>query len=891
MTFREMRRRFEYLFHRDRFASDLQDEMRLHVELRARKMGSQGAQDADSRALRQFGNRTALQEVSSEMWGWAAWERLAQDVRHAFRSLCKTPAFTVVAVLTLALGLGINTAVFSVVNAVMIRRLPYPEPDRLVSLWGQYLGKVPPGFVSREAKFGGPQRTNLSAAAFLDYRQGTRDFLDVAAFSDTFRNLTGLGKPEQIAGESVTAGFFPLLGVGTVEGRVFLPEDDRQGSATVAILTYPFWQQRLGGDTRVLERTIMLDGQPYRVIGVLPPGFQSPAQLSQTEPIEFYIPAAFLAEDLADYGHRFINVVGRLKPAASVARAQAALDAVTARMEQQHSDIDKNVRTVATPLQDDVVRHVGRSLLALLGASGLIVLITCVNVANLLLVRAIARRHETSVRFALGASRLRVVRQFLAESLLVALAGSGAGVLLGEVLLRLLLSIAPADLPRIQSVSMDWRVFAVSTALATLTGILFGLAPAWQASRTRPAESLKATRQSSGGRAQMRWRMGLTMAEVALSMMLLIGAGLLLKSFVRLMGVDLGFRPEHVLAMYVNLPVAAYGTPEKRLAFFQQLEERVQVLPGVQSAAFANRMPLRGGWSTGVTLERKDDAIYVGTDCQAVSPGYFATVGISLLHGRLMDAGDRSGQPRVALVNQEFARRFLKETDPIGRQVHWGDKAPRVTIVGVVNDVRRAGKDAPIRPELYLSAAQTDLYPVRLADFAVRTAGDPRQLVNTIQAQVWGLDRDQPLTNVKTLDETMGASVSGRWFDTLLLVVFAGVAVGLAVIGVFGVLQYSVSQRMPELGIRIALGAPPGSIHALVLKQAGKMIAVGVACGLGGAHVLTRSLESMLFEVNRNDGLTYLAAAGLLAAVSVAAAMIPARRGAKVDPIVALRYE
>lgn len=887
MAFREIRRRVRHLFQRDQFASDLNDEMRLHIELRARKLQTLGVNNASSAAQRQFGNRTAIQEISSEMWGWAAWERLAQDIRYATRTLLKTPTFTVVAVLTLALGLGINTAVFSVVNAVMIRRLPYPEPDRVVSLWGRFLREVP-GFVSPEAKWGGPPRTNLSPAEWMDFRQ-CRALADLAAFQNSPKNLTGIGNPERISGESVTANFLPLLGANPVLGRTFLPEEDRPGAAHVVILAYSFWQQRLGGDARVLEQSILLDGLSYRVIGVLAPGFQSPEEFEQAVPVEFYIPAAFNAKNFAERGHRFVNLVGRMSAGATVERVQTELDAITASVDPSPN---RNRRTMVTPLQDDLLRHVRKSLLALLGASGLIVLVTCVNVASLLLVRAIARRHETSVRFALGAGRLRIVRQFLVESILVALAGSCTGVVLGQVMLRLLISMAPTDIPRIASVTMDWRVFAVATALATITGMFFGIAPALQASRTKPVDSLKSGTRNTGGKAHAQWRMGLTIAEMALSLILLIGAGLLLKSFVRLMGVDLGFHPERVLAMTIELPEGSYGTAEQQLQFFEQLAERTKGLPAVQSVAFANSMPLRGGWSTGITVDAKEE-VYVGTDAQVVSPGYFVTVGTSLLRGRIIAPEDRNGAPPVAVVNQEFARRFLNGADPIGKQVHWGAQGPRITIVGVINDLRRAGKEAPIRPQLYLPAAQTSLYPphLELTAFAVRTAGDPRQLVNAIQEQLWSVDRNQPVTRVQTFEEMIGASASERRFETLLLMVFAAVAVGLAMIGVFGVLSYSVNQRTSEFGIRIALGAQAGSILAMMLRQAGKMITAGVAIGLAGAIVLTRFLESMLFEVRRNDVWTYLAAAALLSVVSIAASLIPARRGARVDPIVALRYE
>jgi len=482
------------------------------------------------------------------------------------------------------------------------------------------------------------------------------------------------------------------------------------------------------------------------------------------------------------------------------------------------------------------------------------------------------------------------VRQFLAESLLVAAAGCVAGVVLGRVLMRVLVTAAPRNIPRLDSVSMDWRVFAVATAIATITGIAFGMVPAWQASRTKPAESLKSSERKTGGRSQVRWRSALTVTEIALSMVLLVGAGLMLKDFVQVLGMDLGFQPDHVLTMNIALPPLHYGSPELRLQFFQQIEERVRALPGVRSVAYVNNLPMHGGWSTGIEVDDGNPSTR-GSDCQAVSPGYFETLGIPLLRGRLLVAADHLGQPHVAVVNQAFARQFFPNADAIGRRLRRGPKAPWVTIVGVVNDIRRAGKTGQITTQVYLAAAQTDIYPVRLSDFAVRTAGDPRSLIPAIQQQVWAIDKDQPVTNVRTMDEVITISVAERRFQTLLLLLFAAVAVGLAMIGIFGVLSYSVSQRTAELGIRVALGAKPASILALVMKQAGGLIAAGVVMGLGGAYVLTRYLESLLFHVKPSDWRTYAAAVALLAAVSLVASLIPARRGARVDPIIALRYE
>lgn len=536
------------------------------------------------------------------------------------------------------------------------------------------------------------------------------------------------------------------------------------------------------------------------------------------------------------------------------------------------------------------MRNVRTALLVLLAATGLIVLIACVNVANLLLVRSTARRHETSVRLALGASRSRIVRQFLVESLLVSLGGCVSGMLAGIGITRLMLSIAPASIPRLDSVHIDWRVFSVATIVAVTTGIVFGIVPAWQASRARPVESLKSTERSSGDTSQIRWRTLLTIAEISLSMILLVGAGLLIKSFVTVLGVDLGFQPERVLAMNINLPEVHYRTATQRLQFFEQLESRVQSLPGVQSVAFANRMPMRGGWGGGVRVDTAADAVR-DVDLQAVSNGYFETLGIQLVRGRMLTADDREGHGYVAVVNQAFARELFPNTDPVGHRFRRSVQAPWITIAGIVQDIRRGGKTAKITPQAYLPAAQTEIYPVRLADFAVRTAGDPRHLTSEIQRQVWAIDKDLPVTNVRTMDEIISASVAERRFQTLLLSVFAFVAVSLAVIGIFGVLSYAVSQRTAELGIRMAIGAQPEQIVALVLRQAGYLVIAGILLGLVGAFGVTRYIKSLLFGVQVYDPITYVLAGVLLAAAGLIAAFIPARRGARIDPMRALRYE
>jgi predicted permease len=888
-------RRVAAFFERDEQAAALREEIRLHVELRARKLHRQGldAEEAVYAARRQFGNATRYQVESSEVWGWVMWERFVQNLRQGARTLAKSPGFTLIAVATLAIGLGINTGVFSIVNGVMLRPLPYPQPERLVSLWEE--NSRPDDthvFNTKGAAVGTAgtaRRTTVSVANLADYRNSGA-FESLAAFALTPMNLTAMDTPARITGESVEWNFFTVLGVSPERGRAFLAEEDRPDADPRVIVTHDFWQRTLGGDAGVLERSIVLDAKPYRIVGVLPAGFRSPAQLGLKDPIEFYVPSAFSKDLLRSRGDHEVNVVARLKPGVSVMKAQAALGTVSSNLAAQYPDANRYIRAVIAPMRDDLVKNIQSSLLALLGASGLIVLITCVNVANLMMVRAVGRRHETSVRMALGAGRLRMLRQLVTESMLIAAAGCVAGIALGRVLMAALAAMAPPGTPRIESVTMDLRVFGLSAAIATITGLIFGMAPAWQASQVKPVEALKSAARGMGAKSQVRWRSALIVMEVALSLILLVGAGLLLRSFTTLMGVDLGFQPDRVIAINVALPALRYPTPLARLQFFQQLDERVRALPGVQAGAYANRMPMRGGWGSGIAVDG-DPNLRATPDFQAVSSGYFETLGIPLLRGRSLTAQDGDGQMAVAVVNQEFARELLHGGDPIGHFMQRGPTAPKITIVGVVNDIRRAGKTDKINPEVYLCAAQTALYPVALSDFAVRTTGDPRQLVNAISRQIWQIDKDQPVTNVRTLEEIIDLSVSQRRFQTLLLAVFASVAVGLAIVGIYSVLAFSVNQRISELGIRIALGATPRSIFGLVLRQAGTLIIAGMAVGLAGALALTRVLQDLLFEVKTTDWRAYAGAIALLSAVALAAAAMPARRGARVNPIVALRDE
>jgi len=868
--------------------------MALHLELRARKLRQSGLApgDAGFAARRQFGNAAVYQDQISAIWGWTMWERFLQDLRHGIRMLVKAPGFTAIAVLTLALGLGINTAIFSAVNAVMLRPLPYPQSERLISLWEENTRPRDQRYSSSgtpTGTAGGSGRTTVSPADLADYR-ACGAFEDLAAYDSSPVNLTGMGAPQRISGESVTWNYFSVLGVLPAEGRTFLQEEDRPGAGLVAIVSYEFWQQRLGGAADALERSVLLEGNPYRIVGILPAGFQSPSHLGLKTPTEVFLTASYSYELLASHGDHEVNVVARLNPGVSVQAAQAALSGISASLGARFPNSNRNIRAVIAPLRDDLAGSASQPLWALLGASGLIVLIACVNVANLLMVRAAGRRHESSVRMALGAGRLPLMRQLMTESLVIAAAGCVAGIALGRVMMLGLTAIAPPGIPRIESAGMDWRVFGVAAALALSTGLIFGMAPAWQASQVKPVEALKTAARGTGAASQVRWRTVLTVAEVALSLILLVGAGLLLRSFSTLMGVNLGFQTDHVVTMNITLPQLRYPDAKARLQFFQELEERVHALPGVVAAATANRMPLRGGWSSGIAIDGDPDR-RASPDFQAVTPGYFETLGIPLLRGRSLSGQDTSASAPVAVVNQAFAHQLLEDRDPIGHTMQRAPDAPRISIVGVVNDIRRAGKEKDIKPEVYLCAGQTNLYPVPLADFAVRTAGDPRALVNAISREVWAIDKDQPVTNVRTMDEIVDEAVAKRRFQTLLLLIFAAVAVALAIVGIYGVLTYSVGQRMSELGIRVALGAPPRAILGLVLRQAGALIAAGIALGVVGAYGLTRFLQGFLFQVKVTDWQAYAGAVALLSVVAVIAALIPARRGARVDPVVALRQE
>ena len=814
------------------------------------------------------------------------------NFRYAVRLLLKSPGFALVAILTLALGIGVNSAIFSMVDAVMLRPLPYPQPDRLVSLWEQKVGEGPQSANTSGQSLGSigwPARWTISAANLTDYQTQKNSFVSLAGFAVTGMNITESGPPDRLSGEQVTANYFSTLGVSPAHGRAFLPDEDRPGANKVIIASDELWHSRFGGDPHFLGSSVTLDNEKYTVVGIMPAGFRSPSQFNMTVPLLYYIPAAYPADLLSKHGDHGINVIGRLKPGVSLVAARAELDAISQSLAQRYPEVCKNLKTGSDLLANDISGGVRTSLFVLLGAVGLILLIACANLANLLLVRAIGRQREIAIRFALGASRSRVIGELLAQSTVLAALGCASGLVCGYWAQRLLTAFAP-HIPRLERADLNGRVLLFTLALSAVTGLICGIFPAWQASKSRPVEAMRASERHLAGSSVMRWRNMFMISEVAISMILLVGAGLLLKSFMTLNHVELGIATEHVINLDITLPELRYPTPERRLAFYQDLADRVGGLPGVQSVAFANNFPLRGGWSSNFRPENQQDR-GEDADYQAVSAGYFATLGISLERGRLLTPADRAGSELVAVVNTALVHHFFANENPIGHRFRRNDQAPWATIVGVVSDVRRGGKAGKINPQVYFPAAQTTLYPVWLAELAFRSAADPKQLVAAVQQQVWAVDKDLPVTHVRTYDELITQSVSERRFQTMLLGLFASLALILAIVGIYGVISYSVSQRTPEIGIRMALGASRGGILKMVIGRAMLLIAAGIAVGAAGAFALSKYLKSLLFEVKPGDPWIYMVVTILLGMVALAASLIPARRATRVDPMIALRYE
>ncbi|MDQ3168765.1 MAG: ABC transporter permease [Acidobacteriota bacterium] len=866
---------------RGRIDRDFQEELQSNLEMITDEHLRRGLSPDEARraALVDIGGLERTRELVGERRGFKHMDNLSRDVRHALRVLRTSPGFAAVAVLTLALGIGANAAIFSFINAVILRPLPYPQPDRLVAIW--------------EAENASGERGAAAPANIADY-QTVSGFADVASYSTGSRSLTGGGLPEGHVVELVSHNYFDVLRVHPALGRAFTREEDSPVGRKVVIIGDALWQGRFSGDRRVLGRAIAIDGIPHEVVGVMPPGFRGLTSYGVRDGRQIWLPAAYPSELLANRGDHEVDLIGRLRDGADVAAARAELTAISESLAKAHPETNAEVRAGVQPLGDDLVRDVQRSLAALMLTVGLILAIACVNVANLLIARGVGRRREVAVRYALGATRTRVYTTLVTESVVLAMLASIAGLCLAIWLKGVLVSVAPASLPRLSDVALDTRVVLFTLVLSLITGIIFGGVPAWQAGQPNPIDAMSSGGRVVAGRKIMRWRNALMITQLALSALLLVGAGLMIKSLVKLNRVDLGFDTSGVIALRTNLPAAKYPTGVERLAFFTALEERVAALPGVSSVGFTNTLPLRGGWGSGFRIEGEPVPAggSLSAGFQAVSPGYFQTLGIPLLRGRQIALSDVNDAQPVAIVSEAFERVFLNGGDALGRRFSRGPEAPMITVVGVIRDVRRDGRTEVLDPQVYLPASQTALYPVRLSELAVRSvSGDPHALVPALRSAVWSIDPDQPLTRVSTLEETLTAQSAERRFQTLLFAIFAALALVLASIGTYGVVAYLVSQRTPEIGLRLALGASRGRIYRWLLARTALLVVTGALAGVGIARLLARFLEALLFEVPAGDVATYVAAGVTLITVGLAACLLAARRAARVSPTVALRYE
>jgi len=798
---------------------------------------------------------------------------LLHDLRYAARMLLKRPAFTALAVLTLALGIGANTAIFSVVNAVLLRPLPYENPDQLLAVYEKRIN------LGRERGF-------VSAPDFIDWRAQNSVFENIAAYSSWSANETSGDEPQQVAATVASADLFPTLGVSAALGRTFGSSEDLPGADRVVVLSHAFWQRRFASDASVVGKPITLNGNAYTVVGVMPRSFQFPDK--QTE---FWAP---LAIDPAQGGNRAqhgLSVIARLKSGIPLEKARAEMLTIASRLEQQHQ-VNTGHSVNLFPLQSEIVGPIRQPLLVLIGAVGFVLLIAGVNVANLLLARLAGRQKEIAIRTALGASRSRIVRQFLAESILLSLLGGTCGLLLAVWGTDVLVAMSPADTPRVSEVKVDGVVLGFTLFVSLLPGLLFGFLPALQSSQTDVNHGLKEGGRTGGSDVRSRRVRGaLVIAEVASALVLLVGAGLLLKSFVRLRETSSGLNPAGVLTAQISLPRAKYGQPPQQAAFTQEVVQSLQTTPGVTSAGAVVGLPLSGPIASRYfSVEgRPPTRPGEGSNAQfnVAAPGYFETVGIPLLRGRVLGGRDIIGQPEVVVINEALARKFFPDEDPLGKRIQIGDQ-PWHTIIGIVGNVRQTGLHMEPAPEFYQSLLQN---PLPFMALTVRTARDPKTLAADLRSVVRGIDRDQPLFDVKTMEEVVSGSMASRRLTMVLLGSFAVLAILLAAIGIYGVISYMVAQRTHEIGIRMALGAQSRDVMRLIVGHGLTLAVIGIAIGVVASLALTRLLSTLLFGVSANDPSTFLAVSLLLAAVAFIAGYIPGRRATKVDPIVALRFE
>jgi putative ABC transport system permease protein len=807
---------------------------------------------------------------------------LWQDVRFGARTLLKNKSVTLVAVAALALGIGANTAIFSVVNGVLLRPLSFPDSGRVTAV----LTKDPES---------GSLYSAYSFPNFEDVRDQNKVFERVAAFYMTNEFLRAGEEPERMRGAYVSADLFPLLGVGPEAGRTFSPEEERNGGGRFIVLSHEFWQRRFGGDAKIVGRELTVGSQPVTVVGVMPRGFKFPLNADR---VDFWMPlvSSIPEPSRAARGAVYLGVVARLKAGVTLEQAQSDVDGIASRLAEQYPAADTGFNVALVPAQERLVGKIKPALLVLLGAVACVLLIACANVANLLLARATVRRKEIAIRTAIGASRRRVVRQLLTESLLLSALGGATGLLLAMWGLDVLVAASPADLPRAAEIGLDKYVLAFAVCVTTLTGLVFGLAPALQASKTDLGEALKDGSRGGGDAAgRNRLRGLLVVSEVALSLVLLVGAGLLFQSFRRLLDVAPGFEPENVLAADITVSDTKYPENTARSAFYREALERIKALPGVEAAGVVDPLPLGGSFES-YTFDIAGRPPFPPGDQpssarRAASPDYFRAMGIPLLRGRAFGEQDKPNAQPVVIINETFARRFFPGQDAVGQSIIPGEGRQGKTreIVGVVGDVRHAGLDAEVTPEYYVPYEQASVE--RMTVVARTASGNPSDIAGPLRGVIRSMDREQPVYNVRTMTQLLDDSLARRRFNTTLLACFSALALLLASIGIYGVMSYTVAQRTREIGIRIALGARAGDVIRLVLRQGLGLALAGVGAGLLASYFLTKFMSSMLYGVSATDPLVFGAGVLMLLLIVLLACLVPARRATKVDPMVALRYE
>ena len=865
--------------------AEVNEEFRFHLEAEIEELvaGGMTAEAARDEALRRFGDvsyfqarcrRSDQRRSLRERWRELV-DVLRQDIHYAFRSLRRQPAFALIAIVTLGLGIGANTAIFSVVNGVLLSPLPYREPERLVLLW--------------ESVRDMPQIT-VSYPDYLDWRRGAKSFEDLAVYDegDSY-TLTGAGDPETVLGHLASGNLFSLLGIRPALGRLLSPADDNPGAAPAAVLSDGFWRRRFGADSAIVGRTLVLNGAPYTVAGVLPPEMRLGGG-------DIWLPVGLFTSSprYARGEHTGLLGVGRLKPGVTLEQMRLDLAEVSRQISAEHPAEAEGIGADGMPLSDLGTRRI-RPILVMLGAAvGLVLLLACANVANLLLGRASARQKEFALRVAIGAGRGRLLRQLLTESVVLALVGGMLGLALAWSGVKLLLSLQPGSVPRLSEIHIDGTTLLFAGGVSLLTGLLFGVVPALQSTRSEPLAALRESgRGATGGVARLRLRAGLTVAEVALALMLLVGAGLLLRSFVKLTGVDTGVNPQGVIAGTVLLPERSYPDTAQRLAFFEGLLARVRAQPGIAGAAVSTDLPTSSGWQFGVTFEGLPPPapgaapLFHGV---AVSPEYFATVGLPLRSGRALQPSDRSEQPPVVLVSEALAKRSYGEADPVGRRFKLGgpeSNQPWLTIVGVVGEVKNDGITAlESRGTVYLPFAQwvgSEAWLIVRSDAAVTS------VAGMLRQELAAMDRSLPFSNVTTLVQQIEKSVAQPRFSMLMLTIFAGLALLLAAVGLYGVISYAVTQRAREIGVRIALGAPRGKVIGTVVGRAMALTALGIGLGTLGSLAAGKVLSGLLYGVKATDPLVFGGVVLLLGAVALVAAGIPALRASRIDPVTSMR--